>query len=352
MSNVTSLSLLKGAKAAELGEELAKPDAVSAAEALAEETVSVDVDTMSSAELDILVAEHAIEVPEEWPTLNVEAKRNWLKSQFEEAPPAEEVMQVEEEKPAKKKSKSKAAAAPALQGEVMADDILADLVFEIENMKEKQALELVGTLAEHTEVTFFKLGGVLSVIQANGWFAPYNSFREFVEKKHGIHYRKAVYWTDIYNKLAEAKVPWEKVKFIGWTKLKEIAGVINNDNVDEWVKIAKENNTISLIETVKAHLNADKQVAIEDQTKKNVSTRSFKVHEDQKATIDTALAKAKEQSGTTVDTAALEFICLDYLGGQSLPQKLKSIGIEAALEALEKAFPNANIEVEITEDAA
>ena len=93
-------------------------------------------------------------------------------------------------------------------------------------------------------------------------------------------------------------------------------------------------------------------MALNDQTKSNVSTRTFKVHEDQKATIDTALAKAKEQSGTTVDTAALEFICLDYLGGQSLPQKLKSIGIEAALEALEKAFPNANIEVEITEDAA
>ena len=139
---------------------------------------------------------------------------------------------------------------------------------------------------------------MLSVIQANGWFAPYNSFREFVEKKHGIHYRKAVYWTDIYNKLAEAKVPWDKVKYIGWTKLKEIAGVITTENVDEWVKVAKENNTISLIETVKAHLNSDKQVAIEDQTKKNVTTRSFKVHEDQKATIDTALAKAKEQSGT------------------------------------------------------
>ena len=232
MSNVTSLSLLKGAKAAELGEELAKPDAAPAVEAPAEETVSVDVDTMSSDELDILVTEHGIEVPEEWPTLNVEAKRNWLKSQFEEAPAAEavqsvEVAEVEEEKPAKKKaSKSKALAAPALQGEVVPDDMLADLVFEIENMKEKQALELVGTLAEQTEVTFFKLGGVLSVIQANGWFAPYNSFREFVEKKHGIHYRKAVYWTDIYNKLAEAKVPWDKVKHIGWTKLKEIAGVV------------------------------------------------------------------------------------------------------------------------------
>ena len=86
MSNVTSLSLLKGAKAAELGEELAKPDAAPAVEAPAEETVSVDVDTMSSEELDILVAEHGIEVPEEWPTLNVEAKRDWLKSQFEEAP--------------------------------------------------------------------------------------------------------------------------------------------------------------------------------------------------------------------------------------------------------------------------
>ena len=35
-----------------------------------------------------------------------------------------------------------------------------------------------------------------------------------------------------------------------------------------------------------------------------------------------------------------------------MPQKLKAIGIEAALDALEKAFPNAKIEVEITEDAA
>ena len=47
MSNVTSLSLLKGAKAAELGEELEKPDAAPAVEAPAEETVSVDVDTMA-----------------------------------------------------------------------------------------------------------------------------------------------------------------------------------------------------------------------------------------------------------------------------------------------------------------
>ena len=62
--------------------------------------------------------------------------------------------------------------------------------------------------------------------------------------------------------------------------------------------------------------------------------------------------RPRSRAAPSVDTAALEFICLDYLGGQSLPQKLKSIGIEAALEALEKAFPNANIEVEITEDAA
>ena len=351
--SVTSLSLLKGGTA-KLGEELAKPDAAPAAEA-AEETVSIDVEAMDSDQLDAICTEHQIEVPDEWPTWDAVQKRNWLKSQFEEAAADHTVTgqeAVETKAKKQKASKSKEVAAAAIQGEVVKEDLLADLVFEIENVKEKQALELVGILAEQTEVTFFKLGGVLSVIQANGWFSPYASFREFVESKHGIHYRKAVYWTDIYNKLAEAKIPWDKVKHIGWTKLKEIAGVITVDNVDEWVKVAKESNTISLIETVKAHLNKDKgQIALEDKTKTAVSTRTFKVHEDQKATIDTALAKAKEQSGTTVDTAALEFICLDYLGGQSLPQKLKSIGIEAALEALEKAFPNANIEVEITEDA-
>jgi hypothetical protein len=48
---------------------------------------------------------------------------------------------------------------------------------------------------------------------------------------------------------------------------------------------------------------------------------------------------------------AMEYICMDYLSGakKSLLERLQAAGIEAALKALEAAFPNANFEVEIAE---
>lgn len=402
--SAASLSLLKGGKKEAVQEELeAKQEEVVAVETEATgevegdgEEATVDVDVMDSDELDGLVQEFGIETPGEWSGWGAEEKRAWLKEQFDdgsgdgqtEDAPAEEVKAEVPKKETKKASTKKTAAkdketpketpaaetkaeepvkeepkkAPAKgkavskstskSGEVQTkgDDVLSDLIHEIETMQEKQARILVKELSEQTEVTFFKLGGVLSVIQANGWYEPYASFREFVEKEHGLHYRKATYWVGIYNNLAESKVPWAKVSHLGWTKLKEIAGVITLENVDEWVKIAESQNTISLIETVKAHLAKGAPKSIEDQTSKTTTTKTFKVHEDQKEVIEAALDKAKGEANTQVDTVALEYICGDYLSAQTLAQKLKGMGIEAALEALEKAFPNAKIEVELTEE--
>lgn len=382
MSTAASLSLLKGGKKAAVEEELEKaPEVEEAAEETTEteaegdeEEVTVDVDKMDGKAIDALVAEHEIEVPENWKKMKVGEKRAWLKEQFEEtdetdgaeegeageepAAEAQEEAPAEEEakvpakaEPKPKASKSKAVAKKGTEGtiEVPGEDVLSDLVHEIENMKEDEARHMVASLNNETEMTMFKLGGVLSLIQANGWYQPYASFREFVEKDLGMHYRKATYWSAIYNHLAESKVPWEKVKGIGWTKLKEIAEVLTVDNVDDWVKIAQSQTTLQLIETVKAHKQKDSPKALEDQSSKTVTTMTFKVHEDQKETVKAAIAKAKDDSGTTVDTAALEFICLDFLGGQSMADRLKKMGLEAALEAVEKAFPNTNISVELEE---
>lgn len=398
---VASLTLLKGAKQSavdtELGKSLPPPIGQSPnfpgtvltngdLQAPAETEEVIDVDKLNGAQLDKLVKDNEVEVPTNWSKMKVAEKRAWLKTQFEEAveepdtepevktieqianatgglPVAEpeaplvaEEIDTTEVVPAPPKkakvSKSKAVAIAGKDGEIVDPDVLVDLVQEIENMKEKDAKSLVGTLVEQTEVTFFKQGGVLSVIMANKWFDPYASFKDYVEKEHGMHYRRAMYWIEIYNDLVAAGVPWEKVKSIGWSKLKEIAGVLNNDNVDEWVDIATKQNTISLIETVKAYKAKDAPAAIEDQTAKTVTAKTFKVHEDQKVTIETAIAKAKEMSSTTADTVALEYICLDFLGGPSLVQKLQQMGIEAALNALEKAYPNAKIDVEITETEA
>ncbi len=173
-----------------------------------------------------------------------------------------------------------------------------------------------------------------------------------METKYGIGYRKAIYWIEIYNRLSNSGIPWEKVKDLGWTKLQIIAVVLTPENVEEWVSVAKSQNTVTLIETVKNAKAKNAQQAITDDSSKTVTTMSFKVHTDQKATIDAAIEKAKSQSGTAAGTVALEFICLDFLGGASLSERLKKAGPEAAFKAIEAAFPSYNVEVTMPEEEA
>jgi len=410
--STASLSLLKKGKKDALGDELAKeetplPSAAAPAEpvvAETDETVTVDIENMTEAQLDEFVVVQGIETPSDWPSMTHAIKIGWMQATFggddgdkpqetgtlsqpalteaatntlEEIANKHGGLAVKAEgavtdkaigetitamaeavgakpKKGKKAKGTEVLAEVAKQGEVVGPDILSDLVHEIETMKEKEALAAIGQLTEQTELTFFKLGGILSLVLANNWYTPYPSFKEFVENVHGLHYRKATYWIEIYNRLSNSGVPWAKVSKIGWTKLKEIAKVLTQDNVDEWVKIASEQNTITLIDTVKNALAKDAPKAIEDQMSKAVTTMTFKVHEDQKATIEGALSKAKEITGTQVSTAALEFICIDYLGSISDLGRVKAWGLDKVLKLVEEAFPNANLTLEVGEgeDAA
>ena len=135
------------------------------------------------------------------------------------------------------------------------------------------------------------------MIQANNWFQPFATLREFIETKCGVGYRKGMAWIEIYNALANSGIPWAKVKNVGWTKLWVLARVLTLDNVDQWVAIASQQNTVSLIETVKATLDK-KPEAITDETSKTVTVLSYKVHADQLVTINSAVDKAKADSGT------------------------------------------------------
>ncbi len=386
----TSLALLKKGKQSDATDEAEAPEEVSedqaapeaeeetpveeaeAPEAEAdgeEEEVTVDVDKMTVPELDALVQEHEIEVPAHWwkkvgddKKMTGPQKKAWLKEQFEEDDGEAEEAEPEtaaEDAPeptteaAKEASKEIATVKPSKQGEVMEPDELSDMVHEIENLKEKEARALAAELNEHAEFTFFKLGGVLSVIQANGWFSPYTSFRDYVEQEHGIHYRKAMYLVGIYNDMTAQSIPWAKVKHLGWTKMSVLSPILTADNLDEWVKLAGEHNVPTLTEMVKKAKQSEsgtKELS-SDTSSATVTTKTFKLHEDQKETVEAALSKAKDDSGTDVDTVALEFICLDFLGSKKkakpIAEQLKDAGIDAALEALNAAFPDTDFSVEV-----
>lgn len=244
------------------------------------------------------------------------------------------------------------------------EDLIVQVAHQVENMKEDKAFKLVPQLLDSIDKDYFILGGILSAIQNQGWYMDkgYENFRAYVENECSIQYRKAMYLISIYNGLVESGVAWAKVSELGWTKLKELAGILTPDNVDEWVGYAKEMTTLQLQEFIKSKTagavaggDAPVQADVVEAAKKTVTTMTFKVHPDQKDTVKAALEKAKHETGTTVDTVALEHICLDFLSGTKLKNvpTLKELmdgrSAEEVLEVFGEVFPDVVLEATLPE---
>lgn len=245
------------------------------------------------------------------------------------------------------------------EGQALAtEDLIVVTAHEIENLKEDKAFKMVPQLLNNIDHDYFRLGGVLSVIQNQGWYMDkkHESFRSFVESDCNIAYRKAMYLIEIYNGLVESGVQWEQVKHLGWTKLKELAKFLTTENVEDWVAIAESLTVLQLIEHIKEQSagtgNAPEGGVQADASEASKTTTvTFKLHKDQKETVLEAIDKAKLESKTEVATVALEYICLDFLGSS----KLKAIPTlselmtgktpEEVLGVFQEVFPDVSLEV-------
>lgn len=131
----------------------------------------------------------------------------------------------------------------------------------------------------------------------------------------------------IYDAIVNSEVKWAQVEHIKWTKLRAIARMLNKENADYWIEIASKHCKMEINELVKKHLASGEAVA-GGTTATHIKT--FKLHDAQVKTIDAAIEKAKATSGMSVDSAALELICLDYVGGQQLQERLAVLGPESS----------------------
>jgi len=193
-------------------------------------------------------------------------------------------------------------------------DPIVTFASQIEKESRIKIEEIVRDLNEESEANKFKIGGALARIQANeNWWqeAGYQNFKDYVASL-GIGYRKAMYLIEFYKKLLELDVPFVKFGGIGWGKIRIIVPVLTKENVDEWVEKAKVLSRSDL----EAHIKAEKQKIKtgKEHEPKTITTKTFKLHDDQKQVSDEAIAKAKEEGNTEVDSVAYELICQNYLG--------------------------------------
>lgn len=336
------------------------------------------MDTLTVEEVDSNVVaapeeqadEAAVEEAQDEPTAGASLKN--LMAEAEAAGAVEEINEIlaeadaiindepaPAEKPkAKKSGKAKAADidAAATAPEEVTD--FSNIVTAIENMGREASLKAVEELSEQSGYAMFKQGGLFARIKSQGWYDPFDSFEEWVAQVHGMAKRKAQYSIAIYENLVNSEIPFEKVKGLKWSKLKEIAPIMTKETADEWIEKAQTMNVSNLIEEVKAHKKAMAAAITGEQADgaelvKKVITRSFKLYEDQAEVVETAIDRAKHDTGADENNQALEAICLSYLAGdkkitvgkQTLADAIKEAGFEKAIELVAEMFPEHDITI-------
>jgi hypothetical protein len=223
-------------------------------------------------------------------------------------------------------------------GAAMEDDPITTFASKIEAVSTRAEIEAI--IKNHVNaVAFdrFKLGGAIEVARvlfakSHSEFADYKNFREYVEN-HGLCYSNAMRYGTIYRKLVDLDIPWSAFEAIGWTKVLILLDVVTKDNIKAWVAKAKEMNFHSLEALVKAEKQMGK--AGIEQKPKAITTKTFKLHQDQKEIVEDALAKAREETGSVFETVNLEAICQSYLG-----DGLKFSNWEQALSYAKKQVNN------------
>jgi hypothetical protein len=229
-------------------------------------------------------------------------------------------------------------------------DVIGDLVHEIENLKKPDALAKLGALDAAREQSYFEIGGVLSVIQKSGWFEPYPSFDKWVETVVGMRRGKARALIRNYEVIANAGISAARFKKIEWTKLRTLAPVLTHENAEHWSNLAAEHTRAELQLLVKQSAASPGGAKPDSSTAAHIWI--FKLHDDQNEAVTAAIDKAKKASGAEYDSTALGYICLDFLGANTLADRMKKVGVKSSLKALEDAFPEINFEIAASEPSA
>lgn len=147
----------------------------------------------------------------------------------------------------------------------------------------------------------------------------YKNFNEWCEVELGISHRKGNYYVSMVNWFVhqvQSQEVIDKVKGLGWSKVKELVEVVTDQNVDEWVEKA-ESMTVSQL--AKACKEAMKTGGSENESPEQVVRRSFTLLSDQIALVDSAFQHAEEVAESDKPGHLLTLICQDYMAGAVRP---------------------------------
>jgi hypothetical protein len=138
----------------------------------------------------------------------------------------------------------------------------------------------------------------------------YADWQTFVEDKLGFSKRKAQYLMAIWHYFAveiNDEETIRKISQLGWSKAKELLGVVTSKNVDDWVKKAATSTVHELNQKITDAVMGSKTY------EKSGKLVNFKLFAEQLQNVEDAINLAKGISGSDIRSNNLSLICLEYL---------------------------------------
>lgn len=175
--------------------------------------------------------------------------------------------------------------------------------------------QIVKRMGEDLFVLCEKLYEVYSHMMYLKW--GYKTWKDYVENEIAFKLRKAQYYVSIWNWFG--KLPQEvrdKVAALGWSKVSVLVGVVDEDNVDEWVAKAMELTHEQLALEARKFLTPPEKVSDGGGGgggEENVSRMTFVLYDEQKEVVDAAIEHAQDMSKSEKKGHNLALICQDFL---------------------------------------
>ena len=206
----------------------------------------------------------------------------------------------------------------------------------VENLEHEAILPKIQELSQNVGLNYYELGGVFSLVAAKDWYTEegFETFKDWVEQKTDVKYIKARYLARIYDKIITLALPWEKVEGIGWSKLMLLLDVINEDNMEEWLKKARMLSWRALKQMIDELKKDSVEDPDEDESDEKMVQFNIRLFASQKETVEESITKMAEESGKNRATS-LEWIHASHLAGTIDTEAMTRLAAKAEARAPE-----------------
>ena len=236
-------------------------------------------------------------------------------------------------------SKAKATGGKTVAVLPMVKDMVAERETAIASAKKlAEQLAAVGEqeneLREQSEEAKLMLGGTLLWIKQNDAYKDegFETFDEFCEGTLGLKPRACHYYIRTHETCLEAGITEAQIKGIGFTKLRELIGVVTKENKKDLLASAREMKRDDFAAHVR-EVKKGKASPSDPNATKFVKFPAFRVFDDRAEVLNTAIDAAKKTFSVDNMSDALVNIASEWLGSQDA-----DVSLEDALAALNARY--------------